>query len=88
MRKITDSIIIGAAVLALVDESYRVELSDQDGGGIYLYAAPNGGQIPETDAEYWISFVTDNDSAIDVIADYSVNLESVLAPVIKMAEMI
>ena len=86
MSKFTDNIIIGAAVMALVDESYRVELCDQDGGGLYLYAALDGGEIPTTGADYWIRFTTDNDSASDCITDYSTNLETILAPVLALAE--
>lgn len=61
--------------MALVDEGYRVEMSDQDGGGLFAYAW-QGEKRPAKFLHY-VRFVPGNGA--DVLVDYTTNLESVLA---------
>jgi hypothetical protein len=82
------STIIGALVLHLVNEGYRVELCDQDGGGMYLYAEPDGGEKPVDGWNYFVRLVPENTEAVDVVSDYSVNLETTIAPVLALAQAI
>jgi hypothetical protein len=88
MSTFNEKIILGACVMALTEEAYRVEVSDQDGGGLYIYAAENGGNIPEAGADYWIRFTSGNREAVDFITDYTTNLEDALKPVLALAELL
>jgi hypothetical protein len=82
--KLIKNSIIGELVLALTNDGYRVELCDQDGGGLFLYAAPDSGFKPEDGWEYWVRLTPGND--VYLITDYSINLEDVLAPVFEYAK--
>lgn len=79
MSKLVENYAVGALVAAFLDEGYRVELCDQDGGGLFLYAAPDAGEKPETGWNYWIRLIPGNKE--DIIVDYTANLESLVAPV-------
>lgn len=79
MTKMLESAIIGAAIMALINNGFRVEVSDRDGGGLFIYAAPDGGARPQGGYAHWILLVPGNGA--DVISDYSINLETVLQPV-------
>jgi hypothetical protein len=46
-NQLLEDAIIGKVVTALVDEGFRLEMSDQDGGGLFVYAAEDGGEKPE-----------------------------------------
>ena len=76
---ILEDAIVGRTLMVLIREGFRVEMSDQDGGGLFAYAAPDGGKKPKTGYEYWVRFVPGNGA--DVISDYTTNLEELLAPV-------
>lgn len=41
-NQILEDAIIGMAITALVDDGYRIEISDQDGGGLFVYATEDG----------------------------------------------
>lgn len=71
--------VIGMIVTKLLDAGFRVEVSDQDGGGLFIYAQPHGEEITKP-CDYWVALHLDNDPC-DIVNDYSVNLEKVLAPV-------
>lgn len=66
--------VIGKTIRCLLEDGYRIEMSDLDGGGLYLYAAPDGTDIKEP--QHWVKFVRGNGA--DVISDYSKNLEQVI----------
>jgi hypothetical protein len=83
-ESILENAIIGATVTALVEDGFRLELSDQDGGGFHIYAAPDGGEKPCNGYKYWVKLVLGNGA--DVIVDYTTNLEATLAPVNKFAQ--
>ena len=55
MNQMVEEAIIGKLVTTLVDEGFRVELSDQDGGGLFVYAAADGGSKPLTRHFFWKS---------------------------------
>lgn len=81
-NQILEDAIIGKLVTALIDDGYRVEMCDQDGGGLYVYAAAldeNDGIKPRDGFRYWVRLTPGNGS--DVISDYTTNLESVLKPI-------
>ena len=73
-NNIIEHAIIGHAVSALIDEGYRVEMSDQDGGGLFAYAW----QTEKRPAQFshWIKFVLGN--GVDVLVDHTMNLEAIL----------
>lgn len=79
MNKLIERSVVGELVLSLTDQGFRIEMCSQDGGGLYLYAAPDGGEKPEDGWQYWVRLVEGN--GVDVITDYSVNFE----PYIKSA---
>lgn len=80
--------VIGRLVMALVEEGYRVELSDQDGGGLHLYAAPDGGQIADGECRRWIKLVPDN-APEAIFSDWSTarGWEKTFKPVMDFASM-
>lgn len=82
-NQILEDAIIGKVITALVDEGFRLEMSDQDGGGLFVYAAPDGGEKPDEGYNYWVRLVLGNGA--DVISDHTVNLETVLKPVNEFA---
>lgn len=84
-RKILIDSALGRLIGTLIEDGFRVELSDQDGGGLYLYAYPDNGNCPKTGAEYWIRLEPSN-SPESFIVDYTTNLESVIRSVFDFAE--
>ena len=76
---ILEDAIIGKAIGALIDNGFRVELCDQDGGGLFAYCVPDAGEKPEGGFQYWVRFVPGNGA--DVLVDYTTNLETALEPV-------
>ena len=86
MTQLLEDAILGKIVNALVTNGFRVEVSDQDGGGLYVYAAAGDGQKPDDGYDYWVRLVPGNGSSY--ISDYSTNLESVLKPVNAFAELV
>lgn len=84
LNDIIEDAIVGKLVVALIDEGFRLEMSDQDGGGLFVYAAQDGGEKPEEGYNYWVRIVPGNGA--DVIVDYTANLETVLKPVNDFAE--
>ena len=72
--------ILGKIVMTLLDDGFRVILSNQDGGGLYLYANPgNAEEIPEGGYKYWVRLTPGN--GVDFITDYTVNLDEIMKPV-------
>ena len=84
LNAIIEDAIIGKVVTALIDEGFRIEASDQDGGGLFIYAAEDGGKKPKDGYNYWVRLVPGNGA--DVLSDYTTNLETVLKPVNEFAE--
>lgn len=78
-NQILEDAIVGKLVNTLIDEGFRVEMSDQDGGGLFVYAAEDGGVRPEDGYKYWVRLVPGNGP--DVIVDHTTNLEKTLAEV-------
>jgi hypothetical protein len=76
---ILEHAIIGKVIEAMIDDGYRLEISDQDGGGLFVYAAPNGEEKPKDGYKFWVRLVSGNGA--DVISDYTTNLEATLKPV-------
>ena len=77
LTNLVEDAILGRIVHELaVRRGFRVEICDQDGGGLYLYAVPDGGEKPTDGYEFWIKLVPGNGT--DYISDYSANLESAL----------
>lgn len=83
-RDFLEQAIIGKLVTTLIDDGFRVELSDQDGGGLFLYASVDGGERPVDGYVYWVKLVPGNGH--DIIVDYTTNLETTLLPVIEFAD--
>ena len=82
--QILEDAIIGKVITAMVDDGFRVQLSDQDGGGLFVYGIADGGEeIPEGGYEHWVRLVPGNGS--DVIVDYTINLEQTLKEVNEFA---
>lgn len=79
---ILEHAIVGKLVETLIDEGYRVELSDQDAGGLFCYAwqdeRPSAGKFTR-----WVRLVPG--FGADVIADFTTNLEATLDEVNKFA---
>lgn len=78
-NQILEDAIVGKLIAALVDEGYRLEISDHDGGGLFVYAAPDGGNKPGSGYEYWVRIEPGNGA--DVIVDFTTNLGTTLKPV-------
>jgi len=81
-NQILEDAIVGKLVTALIDESFRVEMSDQDGGGLFVYAWENHEDRPAK-FNYWVRLVPGNGA--DVIVDYTTNLETTLKEVNEFA---
>lgn len=77
--------IIGELVLALTEQDYRVELCTLDGGGLHLYAAPDGGQIVPGECE-WVRLVEGN--GVDIISDFSATIEPYIQRAIDLSAKI
>lgn len=78
-NQILEDAIVGKVIGALVDDGYRIEISDQDGGGLFVYAMPDGGKMPKDGAKFWVRLVLGNGA--DVIVDYTTNLEATIKPI-------
>lgn len=76
---LTQHAILGRLVFELLDNGYRVIVSDQDGGGLYVYASPDNGD-GNGPFDFWVRLDIDNTGA-DFIVDYSANLNTVIEPV-------
>jgi hypothetical protein len=83
-NQLLEDAIVGKLFAALIEDGYRVEASDQDGGGLYLYAYPDAAK-PKKPANHWVRLVPGNGA--DVITDYSTNLERTLKPVNDFAAL-
>lgn len=84
MSKLIERSVVGELVLSLTEQGFRIELCSQDGGGLYLYAAPDGGEKPVDGWEYWVRLVEGNGA--DVIRDYSVNFEPYIKSALDLCE--
>lgn len=82
-NQILEDAIVGRVLTALVEDGYRVEASDQDGGGLHLYAAEDGEEMPHDGFKHWVKLVPGNGA--EVIVDYTVSLESTIRPVNEFA---
>lgn len=82
-ESILEDAIVGKVIGALIDDGYRLEVSDQDGGGLFVYAAEDGGEKPKAGYQFWVRLVLGNGA--DVISDYTANLEETLKPVNEFA---
>lgn len=78
-NQILEDAIVGRLIGALVDDGFRIEISDQDGGGLFVYAAEDGGAKPKDGFKFWARLQPGNGA--DVIVDYTTNLEALLKPV-------
>lgn len=78
-NQILEDAIVGKLIATLIDDGFRLEMSDQDGGGLFVYGLREGTKKPKDGFEYWVRLVPGN--VADVIVDYTTNLETVLAPV-------
>ena len=77
--------VIGYLVIALIDDGYRVELSNDDGGGLHLYAAANGKEIPPAGhVKSWVRLIPENSPA-GCVHDYTTDLEEIMKPVLAFA---
>lgn len=83
-NQIIEDAIVGKLTVTLVDEGFRLEMSDQDGGGLFVYAVEGGGKMPKGGFKYWVRLVPGNGP--DVISDYTTNLETILKPVNDFAK--
>lgn len=83
--EILEAAIVGKVVSTLIDEGFRVQLSDQDGGGLFVYAMPDGEEFPSEpgSVNHWVRLVPGNGP--DVISDYTVNLQDTLKEVNEFA---
>ena len=77
-NQILEDAIIGKVTGSLVDAGYRVELCDQDGGGLFCYAVPDAGDKPKDGFKFWVQLVPGN--GCDVISDFTTNIEADIAP--------
>lgn len=77
-NQILEDAIMGRLVTTMIDAGFRVQLCDQDGGGLFLYAKdadePEG--VPEDGYKMWVRLVPGNGA--DLIVDYTTNLEDTL----------
>lgn len=78
-NQLLEDAIVGKVFMALIEDGYRVEASDQDGGGLHLYAAEDGGEKPRGGYKHWVKLMPGNGA--DVIVDYTVSLENTIKPV-------
>lgn len=86
-NQILEDAITGKIVTTLIDNGYRVEMSDQDGGDLFVYAAPhdeNEGRMPPGGYHFWVRLTPGNGA--DIVADYTQNLENLLAPINQFCE--
>ena len=84
-NQVLEDAIFGRVLTCLLDHGFRVEVSDQDGGGLFFYAATNGGMKPKTGYSHWVRFAPGRGP--NVISDYTVNLEAVIRPALDLANL-
>lgn len=85
MSTLNAKIIMGSVVMDLIDAGYRVAVCDQAGGGLRVYAVPDGGHMPDDGGPCWVKFSQGNTNLDEIISDYTTNLEDVLAPTLILA---
>lgn len=81
-NNILEHAIVGKLIETMIDAGFRVELSDQDGGGLFLYAWRT--ERRPTEYNHWVKLVPGNGA--DVISDFTTNLETTLKEVDAFAE--
>ena len=84
-NQVLEDAFVGKLITTLVDEGYRLEVSDQDGGGLFVYAVEDGGEKPADGYTCWVRLVPGNGA--NIITDHTVNLKDVLEPVHAFAEV-
>ena len=84
-NSILEHAIVGKLVDCLVQEGFRIEMSDQDcpDGLTYVYAWKDEVGRPVDGVKYYVKLVPGNGA--DVISDYTTNLETVLKDVNEFA---
>lgn len=82
-NQILEDAILGRVIIALIDEDFRLVTSDHNGGELFIYAVPNGGELPDGGFSYWVKLVRGNGP--DMISDYTANLEAALKSAIDFA---
>lgn len=86
-NSILEAAIFGKLIFTLVEENgFRVEICDQDGGGLHVYAVPDAGEKPKGGFEYWVKLVPGNEPDT-FISDYTTNLQEILKPVFDFANV-
>ena len=84
-NQILEDAIIGKLVGAIIDDGYRIEMSDQDGGGLFVYAWPADSKKPAAgQISKWVKLVPGN--GCDVIVDYATTFEATIKPANDFAE--
>ena len=78
-NQLLEDAIVGKLFTALIEDGYRIEASDQDGGGLFVYAAEDGSSKPKGGYKHWVKLLPGNGA--DVIADYTTSLELTIKPV-------
>ena len=86
LNQLVEEIVLGKVVNAMLDDGFRIEISDQDGGGLYIYGSENGGEKLEDGYKFWVKLTPGNGK--DILCDYSTNLESLLAPINAFVDLI
>jgi len=81
---ILQAAILGKLVDCMVEEGFRVEICDQDGGGMFVYGVPDAGQKPKTGFDYWARLQPANNGS-DFISDFTTNLEFTIKPALEFA---
>lgn len=84
MTKLYEQSIVGELVLTLIEQKFRIEICDQDGGGLYLYAEPDGGHMPAEGWKYWVRLIEGNGT--DVIVNFSVNIEKYIHSALELSK--
>jgi len=84
--QILEDAIIGRLITALIGDGYRIQASDQDGDGLYVYAMPDAAEFKGKKVNHWVKLVPGNGGY--VISNYSANLEATVQPVQAFAERI
>lgn len=85
LNQIIEDAIVGKLLTALVDDGYRLEVSDQDGGGLHIYAVEEGASVPADGYSHWVLLVPGN--GVSVISDYTKSLEATIQAVNDFADL-
>ena len=80
---LTENVILGALISALLDADYRVQLSDQDGGGLYAYVWSADSQQTPDGFDSWVRMTPGNEY---LITDYTTDLEPVMVKVTALVD--